>query len=296
MKMMIEASGSLVSGYLINSIQESGNQAVATDVSTANHAAVLADDYVVMPYVSDPELWSKTKRLLLEHQVDVVIPSFDETLLEWCRKMEEFKAIGVEVILSEFETIDTFQDKWKTYQFFKKIGIPTPETSLEQDYKLVKPRTGRGGGGIYIGDDPQDMKSMISQDIVSGEEFTIDCFYGRDGKPVYIIPRKRLGVMHGKSLGGVTIKHDRIIEAVEEISKHLKFRGPINFQCFEVDGGALSFIECNPRVAGGMALGFAASENWMSLIESNLLKGEEIDPVEVKFGLQMHRYYAECFL
>jgi hypothetical protein len=49
----------------------------------------------------------------------------------------------------------------------------------------------------------------------------------------------------------------------------------------------------------GMALGIAATENWISLIINNIVLGrpvnyEKINPV--KYGLKMVRYYEECFI
>ena len=67
-------------------------------------------------------------------------------------------------------------------------------------------------------------------------------------------------------------------------------------QCFEDSEGGIKFTEINPRVAGGMALGFAASENWISLIMKNILEKESIETKKIVFGLKMLRYYDELFV
>ena len=296
MRIMIEASGSLVSGYMIKAIQDAGHIAVASDIDTANHGAILADDFIKMPRVSAPDLWQQTEQLLSAHQVDIVIPSLDETLLGWAERREYFASRGVHVILSDVATIATFQDKWRTYEFFQSAGIPTPATSLTQDYWVVKPRLGRGGKGIHMGDAPQDMTDMISQEFIKGTEYTCDCFFDGNGRPVYIVPRKRDSVVDGKSLRGITVRHDRIDALIRRIGSRIALRGPVNFQCIETAEDELFFIECNPRIAGGMALGFAASENWISLIVSNLVRGSDISAKPVRYDLRMVRYYAECFI
>lgn len=296
MRIMIEASGSLVSGYLIKAIQEAGHTAVASDIDATNHGAVLADDFIKMPRVSATDLWQQTERLLKAHQVDMVIPSLDETLVGWAERREYFAALGVHVILSDEETIATFQDKWRTYEFFHRAGIPTPATSLTQDHWVVKPRLGRGGKGIYMGNASQDMTDMISQEFIKGTEYTCDCFFDRNGEAVYIVPRRRDSVVDGKSLKGITVRHDRIDALIRRIGSQITLRGPVNFQCIETAENELFFIECNPRIAGGMALGFAASENWISLIVSNLVRGENVAPKPIRYDLRMVRYYAECFI
>ncbi|UTV39264.1 ATP-grasp domain-containing protein (plasmid) [Ensifer adhaerens] len=296
MRIMIEASGSLVSGYLIKAIQEAGHTAVASDIDVANHGTVLADDFIKMPRVSAPDLWQQTEELLSAHGVDIVVPSLDETLVGWAERREHFSALGIHIILSDAETVAIFQDKWRTYEFFRRAGIPTPATSLTQDHWVVKPRLGRGGKGIYMGDVPQDMTDMISQEFIKGTEYTCDCFFDRNNEPVYIVPRKRDSVVDGKSLKGITVRHERIDAHIRRIGSQIPLRGPVNFQCIETAEGELFFIECNPRIAGGMALGFAASENWIALIASNIVRGEDVTPKPVRYDLRMVRYYAECFI
>lgn len=296
MRIMIEASGSLVSGYMIKAIQDAGHTAVASDIDAGNHGAVLADDFIEMPRVSDPHLWQKTEELLKSRNIDIVIPSLDETLEGWAERRDYFGTMGIHVVLSNLETIAVFQDKWRTYEFFQRAGIPTPATSLTQDHWVVKPRFGRGGKGIYLGEAPQDMTGMISQEFIKGTEYTCDCFFDRSGEPLYIVPRKRDLVVEGKSLKGITVRHQGIDALVRRIGTQIALRGPVNFQCIETSEKELFFIECNPRIAGGMALGFAASENWISLIVSNLVRGESLCPKPVRYDLRMVRYYAECFI
>jgi len=139
------------------------------------------------------------------------------------------------------------------------------------------------------------MANMISQELLTGVEYTIDVLFDHLSQPVYIVPRKRVDVVDGKSTKGVVVKSDLIEGYIHKIAKLLKFIGPINFQCF-VDNGQIHFLEINPRVAGGMALGFAASENWVRLIIHNILKGRDIEPKQVKYGMSMLRYYGEHFV
>ena len=295
-KIFIEASGSMVSGYLIKAIKESGNICVASDIDDFNHSKCLADEFVLMPKSSEPNLWDKIEKILLKNKIDIVIPSFDETLLGWAEKKEYFLKKGVHIIISDINTIKIFTDKYEAFLFCKSIGILTPNTSLSQDYLLVKPRSGRGGKGIYIGTESINMQNMISQEFIKGKEFTVDCFFDRSGKPIYIIPRLRINVKDGKSTKGIVVKHKKIEMYIKKISENARFYGPVNFQFIEDKNKQVFFIECNPRIAGGMALGFAASENWINLIIKNFINKEKIIAKNIKYGLKMVRYYNECFI
>jgi len=295
MRILTEASGSLTASYLIKAIQTAGHQAVGSDIDADNAGYCLADDFIVVPPKTDPDLWGILEEELVTKKIDVVIPSLDETMLDWALRREYFLKMEIHVIISPEETIRICQDKWETYLFFQQTKIPCPLTSLKKDYPLVKPRLGRGSEGISITDADVPMEGMVSQQVIEGEEYTIDTFFNKDGVPVYIIPRKRIAIKNGKSTRGIVCRHDKIVHYINRMAQATRFNGPINFQCFD-HHGELSFIEINPRIAGGMALGFAASENWIPLIVNNLIYRQSITPKPIKYGLKMVRSYAEHFI
>ena len=296
-RILAEASGSLTAGYLINSIKKSGYSAVASDIEETSVGRYLADDFILMPVADDVQLWEKTIELIKEKKIDVVIPSLDETLLGWAERKHELARQGIVVIVSNPETIKICQDKWLTYEFFRKNNIPTPETDLEQKFPLIKPRFGRGGEGISITSEPVCMDGMISQELLTGQEYTVDVLCNKDSQPVYIVPRKRIGVKEGKSTGGVTVNHSEIIYWIKKICSQLAFEGPINIQCFDCNEAGIKFTEINPRIAGGMALGFAATENWIPLLVKHFVYGKEISNMKpIQYGMMMRRFYAEVFV
>ena len=296
MRILIEAGGSLTAGYLIRGIQAVGHQCVASDIDPTCFGRFLADDFIRVPVKDAPGLWETMLDLLLEANVEMVLPSLDETLLGWSQRKELFRDHGIQVVTSVPETVETFQDKWLTYQFFKAFGVPTPPTSLQQDYPLVKPRMGRGAQGVAVPAGPVSMEGMISQVLVPGVEYSVDVLCDRDSRPVYIVPRKRIGVREGKSTGGVVVNHPRITTWVTRICEAISFQGPINLQCFETPDGDIQFIEINPRVAGGMALSFAATENWMGLLVDHWSDGQDLVAKPIQYGMEMKRYYAEVFV
>jgi|GEM_PF-70713 carbamoyl-phosphate synthase large subunit len=285
----VEASGSLVSAWMIAAIRAAGHRCIASDIHPDAVGRYLADGFAVVPRQDDPALWPNLAESLREHGVDAVIPSLDESLPGWAERREAFAAAGVQVVVSDPETVRICTDKWETWQLFRRLGIPAPEASLEQRYELVKPRHGRGAQGIVRTRAPVDMTGMLSQEFVDGVEYTIDVCCADDGTPLHIVPRRRLGVQGGKSTGGVTEEHPAILDAVRRLCAGLRFRGPFNTQCIVRDGTPW-FIEINPRIAGGMALGFAATENWIPL----LLEGRR-PAATPRWGLRMHRHYAEVF-
>lgn len=297
-KILTEASGCLTSGYIINAIKSAGYLACGSDISDFNFAKYVCDDFIIFPKSDDLFLWEKIEKLLKEHNINIVIPTFDEMMVGWAERADYFEGKGIKVVISPLATIEICQDKWKTYKFFKSINIPTPKTSINADYPLIKPRNGRGGAGIFENylSKEIEMTNLISQEKIVGQEYTVDVFFDFNGFPIYIIPRKRIDVKDGKSTKGAVVKNEKIDALIKFMATKIKFVGPINFQLFEKENGELIFIEINPRMAGGMALAFWASENWVSLIVKNIVEKKEIELVEVNYDAKMMRYYAEYFI
>lgn len=295
MRILTEASGSLTASFIIKAIRDASHEAVASDCRPDVAGRFLANDFILMPPADDPDLWATVTALLIDNKIDLVIPSLDEMLLGWSQRKKAFQEQGIHVLVSDPETVRLFQDKWLTYTFFMENGIPTPRTSLKQHYPLVKPRIGRGGRGVAVAEHPVTMGGMISQEILSGEEYTVDVFCDRTSNPLYIVPRKRLAIKEGKSTAGLVVNHPGVTSWVHTICRKARFLGPVNMQCF-VYGDAIGFTEINTRIAGGMALGFAATENWVNLMVEHFIHHKVIDPKPVSYGMRMLRYYAEVFV
>lgn len=295
MRIFIEATGSLVSHSLISAIQESGNVCVASDASHDSVGKYIADEFYQVPLASEDNYINTVLTLLVDKNIDMVIPTLDDALLKWSSIREKMNSLGVCLAISEQKTLEICQDKWNTYLCFKENGIPTPVTSLEQEYDLIKPRNGRGGSGIIISKEKQDMTGMISQELLRGEEYTIDVFCNVEHNPVYVVPRKRLGVKEGKSTAGIVVDRPDMVKIVEKICSVIHFTGAVNIQCFDTADG-IKVTEINPRIGGGTILGMKATENWINLTIDTFKDYKVVKPkYSVEYGLKMRRYYGEVF-
>ena len=299
-KILTEASGSLVAPYVLKAIKDAGHFSVASDIREDCFANHFADAFVTMPSVSDPKLWQVIEKHITNLSIDMVLPSFDDTLLMWAERKDYFAKKGVHVIISPAETIQHFQDKWASYQFFCKHGLPCAKTSLLPEYPLIKPRTGSGAKGICIEHDPVMRvklfeQNCLTQEVIEGVEYTVDCLFDSEGAPCYIIPRKRMNVSHGKSVDGVIEPIEAAISSVKELAEAVHFIGPVNIQLFIQADGSVKFVEVNPRIAGGMALSFAATENWIAHFETIITSGA-VQTVPVKWGMKMFRAYQELYV
>jgi carbamoyl-phosphate synthase large subunit len=298
MKILVEGIGSPVFGPRIKYMKNLNWDIVGIDINNRSFGLYKNITPYIVPKYNEENSFVIIEKIIKKEGIDIIFPTINEGLLSWSRKKEDFKKnYNTDVIISDETAISICIDKWETYLFFKKHNIPTPLTSIEKDHELFKPRNGRGSTGIYLKnelDEKFDMDGYISQELIDGDEYTIDVLCDFDSNPIYIIPRLRLNVESGVSVAGKTIYDKKIIEYTKKIIEKLKPVGPINIQCFKKND-KVKFIEINPRLAGGSSLSFASSDNWFKVI-SLLLDGKAYREKNIKFNNYMFRYYEDVIV
>jgi carbamoyl-phosphate synthase large subunit len=297
MTLFIEAVGSPVWGSHLPWLKASGARIVGTDITARASGLYLVDEPHIVPRYRDADCWPRLMQICREAGVTAVLPSVNEGLAGWAARKAELAQMGARLILSPLETISWCVDKWLTYEHFSQHGIPTPRTSLRNDYALVKPRDGRGGAGIYRINAGVDAlpAGCVTQDIMHGVEYSIDALCAPDGSVRTIVLRQRTVVESGVSVCGVVVADAEIESMARRVLASSPFFGPVNLQCFRTAQGVF-FIEVNPRIPGGLALSMAATENWFTPL-SAWLEGRNPGPLPlVHHGMTMMRYYSDVFV
>jgi len=296
MNILIDGVGSPIWGTLKPFIEKIASKVVSIDITPNSCGLYLFHKGYIVPPYSKSDCFEYLLDILKKENIHVVLPIVHEGLLMWARHQSFLQKIGISVFLSPYPTIDICNDKWKTFEFFKKYQINTPETSLKHAFDFLKPRFGRGGAGIKRVplSKKVDMEGYISQQFIKGQEYSVDALCDMNGKPLCIVPRERIQVTSGLSTIGHVVNDFEIETQVERIISFLKFVGPINVQCFKNDSG-IYFTEINSRLAGGMSLSMHATCNWFSIIHK-IMHDEPVSPVEVNYGLVMLRYFSDIII
>lgn len=298
MNVLVEGIGSMVFNTQLKYYKEMDWNIIGIDIDNKSSGMYLVSKSYIVPKYSEENCFEEIEKIIDKENIDLVFPTVNEGLTEWSkRKKYFFEKHKTNIVISDESSINICTDKWNTYKFFVENNIPTPKTSLSLEYDLIKPRIGRGSTGIFHKDEVRNnfnMRGNISQEIVKGEEYTIDVLCNFNSRPVYIIPRKRLGVESGVSVKGVTVYDENIINYCKIIVEKLKPIGIINIQCFK-DGDNINFIEINPRIAGGSSLSFAATENWFKALEC-FMSGKTYEPKAVAYGRYMFRTFVDVII
>lgn len=263
---------------------------VCGDMSKLAPALYFADKAYTLPAVKDSKYIEKLLDICKEENISLIIPTIDTELEVLSKNIKKFNSFGSDVLISSPDTVKITQDKMETFKFFKSIGIKTPESYVTgMEYKgefpcFIKPISGSSSINAFKAKNKKELEffkyyigDYIIQDLIVGEEYTIDVFCDFDGEPIYITPRIRISTRSGK-VNKTKIHNDPIlIDQVLRIIKALKPKGPLTVQAIRSEkDDEYYFIEINARFGGGSPLSMMAGANSAEALY-DILNGKKVD-------------------
>ncbi|GEP50385.1 carbamoyl phosphate synthase large subunit [Flavobacterium noncentrifugens] len=279
------------------------------DLSSACH---VADGFFKIPRISSPDYLPELLRLSIAHQVKLIIPTIDTELLILAQNIGLFRENGIEIVVSDYETVKIFRHKRATHDFFAAHGINFAKEFDKSDYKLplyIKPFDGSRSVDNFIITEASQLtdyhfsneKLMFLEylDHKKFTEYTIDLYYDKSSRLKCFIPRKRIEVRDGEVNKAIT-KRGKFVEELWQKMEFIEgFRGCITFQVFvHSETEAIYGIEINPRFGGGYPLSYLAGGNFPKWIIEEYLMGNESIPVfnQWEENLMMLRYDDEVLV
>jgi carbamoyl-phosphate synthase large subunit len=284
---------------------------VAADLKPNAPASFLADASELVPRVNDPQYIENLLDICTRHKIDLLIPLIDTELQLLALHQQRFNDLGVTLLVSSLTTNEICADKAKTSKFFQDIGVNTPKIYNASEIEdldfpvIVKPSNGSSSVGVHCINNQAELdfftsyvKDAIVQELIVGEEYTIDALVNFEGKAISIVPRLRIETRAGEISKGLTVKNPALIAAAKQVVESLPGAiGCITVQCFLQSNGEIFFIEINPRFGGGYPLSYQAGADFPSLI-MRLFNGEtpEIAIDDWEDNLVMLRYDDAVFV
>ena len=308
------AVGSLAAIGFLKFLSENKFKIIGTDITSLSIGKFYVDNFYEVPKADQVEAVIKKYLTICENENAKWIISGPETeVLVLIREKTQFENIGVHILHPDYATLEIITDKLNLYKFFKKKGINMPfscdlqkdETTSLKGKVVLKPKQGRGSTGIYFTGAQQlgiykkiiPVENYIAQEFIEGEEYTVDVLYDLEGNILNIVPRKRLKIDSGVSVIGETVKDEKLLELIVELSSHLKFVGGNCFKFIKSTSKEYFLTDINPRFGGGSILALKASESFRKNL-CNLLNGnyESFIKLSLDFEIiRMYRSYEEVF-
>ena len=244
---------------------------VAVDASPYSEGFILADEYYIVPLAYNPTFIDKLLAIIHSRDVDLVIPTVDEEIDVLARASENNEELSRlvsegKLVLHPLATVSLCLDKLLLYEYLSKTMpeiVPNYSTNpreLEPKIIVRKPRRGRGGRGIAIGrrEDFKPSQGFFYVEYLPGREWTVDVLTNREGESLVAVPRIRVKVRGGVSVIGKVVLNEDILNIVKQLTKTIKFTGPLNIQFKEDEQGRPKLQEINLRFSGGLDITIAA--------------------------------------
>lgn len=263
----------------------------AADMNDTAPALQFADGKFIIPRISAEDYIDALIDLCNKNAVSLIVPTIDTELEKLAESREKIeKSTGARVLVSDKEAVKTCCDKFRTAEFFSSHGFGYPRVVTDEDLKngnyafplFIKPLNGSSSINAFKVNGESELaffrgyvKQPILQEFVAGKEYTVDCFSDFCGNVITIVPRLRIATRSGEVLKGKIDKNAAIIADVKRLVKELGFIGQTTVQCFLCEGGAIKYIEINPRFGGGAPMSIMAGADSCENLY-RLLSGESL--------------------
>jgi carbamoyl-phosphate synthase large subunit len=277
---------------------------------TMSAACNVLNNSFVLPHVLDDKYISELKKLCLKESIKLIVPTIDTELLKLAEHKQEFKDLGIIIVVSDSELVVPCRDKRLTHDLFADIGFPVPATyPLEQIIFpcFSKPISGSLSQNIRILQSQDELDTwdvpkseMMYMEIITSEEFdeyTVDVYYTQYSELICMVPRQRVEVRGGEISKGRTNK--ALIDFLKEPMSKLKTAfGCLTLQVFKSKTTEQIYgIEINPRFGGGFPLSNAAGAKYPEFLLREVFLNEKLSYVDDwEDQLVMLRYDAEVLV
>lgn len=269
-------------------------------------ACQLSDGYLKVLRVTDKEYLNSLKKYCIKNDISILVPTIDTELHILSRVKDEFLKNGIFLAVSASKVCETFYLKDSTEKFFVENGFDTPRIIKDIntcDYpifaKLNNSSCSKGAQIVYTPEIAKVLskdKNYVFQEVIQGDEFTVDTFIDKNGNVISIVPRQRLEVRAGEVSKAKTVKDKRIIKAIKELCSKLDGAyGCITIQLFKTDD-RIVFIEINPRFGGGYPLSLRAGANFAEYLIKDYLNQDLEYTEDWEDNIIMLRYDAEVII
>jgi carbamoyl-phosphate synthase large subunit len=276
-------------------------------------AAYLVDKCFAVGRCCDTGFIDEVLRIAIDEKVCLIVPTIDTELPVYAANRQRFLEHGIEVAVSDPETVKIACDKAETHRWLLENGFSTPlqgtpEEVLQNDtqwkYPLIlKPRLGSASVDVCVvrtsaalrtlSEDKQD---EIVQEMAKGNEYTVNVFV-QNGRCVCAVPHRRLETRGGEVSKGITVRNEKLMQLATTIVEKLPgARGALNIQCFVDTDGSITIIEINARFGGGFPLANRAGAKFPLWILEQLLGKRSTETAEWQDGLLMLRHDDAVFV
>lgn len=293
--------------YFKKELRDKG-KVYATDISELAPALYEADEYFIVPRISDPGYLDCILNICKENNITGVLSLIDPELSLLAKNKQRFIDIGTTPIVSDYEVVEKSFDKYIFNQFLEEnsfnsmkcyIDINEFYIDLEKEVinfpVFVKPYNGSASININKVNSKDELDLLFSkfdnlmiQEYMDGTEYGVDVYIDMiSNEPVSIFIKEKIKMRAGETDKSVSVKDGGLSKLVKEFVEIAGYNGIIDIDIFKVDS-EYYISEVNPRFGGGYPHAYESGVNIPEQIITNLKKEENT--------LQLNEYEEDIYM
>lgn len=272
---------------------------VATDCSNLAPAVYEADKFYLVPRITAPGYMEQILDICKKEQIDGVFSLIDPELSMLAKERARFEEIGTTPIVSAYDLVETCFNKYKMYELFGSMNIPTAKCYLSKDafYQakkageisypvFVKPVCGSASMHINKVSSDEELEGLFHmyddlmiQEFMDGTEYGADVYIDMiSGKVTSLFVKEKIKMRAGETDKSVSVKDEGLFTQIVDFVEKAGFRGMIDIDIFKISD-TYYFSEVNPRFGGGYPHAFECGVNMPRQVINNLA-GKE-NPINI---------------
>ncbi len=293
MRFLLTGVGGPAGSSLADQLRDRGHDVVGADVLDLDNP-VLESCHVV-PFASDEHYLPVLRDLLLDHDIDVLVPSVSEELEAVARQRESLPA---HVVIAAARPVEVAADKFATMECLAEAGVPVPWFGLPSQFAsaaeavsaaggpvVTKPRRSRGGRGVRVIDVAEATSAEVTehwaglddtaivQRFAPGQEYAPVLFRSPDHPDVDVcVVLAKTALREGRVGNAVGVERvvadDSRRAAVADVARRAVvaagLTGPVDVDIRLLDDGSPVVLEINARFGANSA---AAPELLTALLD-----------------------------
>ncbi|MBZ6527602.1 ATP-grasp domain-containing protein [Aerococcaceae bacterium DSM 111021] len=281
-----------------------------TDCSPLAPALYEADEYFLVPRITEPGYIKEILKICKENNITGVLSLIDPELTLLSENYDKFKEIGTTPIISDADIVSLSFDKFEFSKFVTKLGFNAVKSykefdSFKVDYEVgaidfpvfVKPITGSASININKVTSMEQLEDLFSryddlliQELMDEKEYGIDVYIDLiSQEPVSIFIKEKLAMRAGETDKSVSVRNKKLFNIIFNFVKKAGFEGIIDIDVFEKNG-EFYISEVNPRFGGGYPHAYEVGINIPKQIISNLKKAKNEKMFEYEQNVFMMKF------
>lgn len=321
---LVTAAGSIIGQGIIKCLnlankKNSGMsyQIIAADASPRAAGLYRAYEGVLVPPASSQDYLDSIIKTCVKKKIKAIFVGSDEESGPLAMAKEEVEnRSGAKVVTNPPPIIATAGDKWKTFEFLIRNGLPCADSALPGNIGefvkkhpfpiVVKPREGHGSLHFYIVHNNNELESAMKdiersgwrpmlQEYLEGEdtEFTTGVTVSNAGHVMSSIAMRKI-LKSGQTYKAFIDDYREVREYAEETALKMGVRGPVNIQS-KISEGVPKIFEINARFSATVPIRAVAGINEPDIVFRNIVLGEDGRASDYE-KLVCMRYWNEVYV